>query len=152
MKIKLKKYLYILLPLAFAIIIGYISTPYSNYESLIKPSVSPPRIVFPIVWTILYLIMGYSSYLISVSKSEKKFECLYLYFLQLFVNLSWTIIFFKFEMYFFSFVWIILLIILVANMIKCFYKINPVASLINIPYLIWLLFAAYLNFQIYLLN
>ncbi len=152
MKETLKKYFYILLPLVLSMLVGYISSSYNTYETLVKPSFSPPKIVFPIVWTILYILMGYSSYLISVSKSEKKYECLYVYFLQLFVNLAWTIIFFNFEMYFFSFVWIILLIILVANMIKCFYKVNPKAALINIPYLLWLIFAAYLNYQIYLLN
>ncbi len=152
MKINFKKIFFTLLPLALSITIGYITGPYNTYENMVKPSFSPPQIVFPIVWTILYLLMGYSSYLISVSKSEKKFECLYLYFLQLFVNLLWPVIFFKFEMYLLSFVWIVLLIVLVVNMIKCFSNVNRVASKLNVPYLLWLLFAAYLNFQIYLLN
>ncbi len=152
MKINFKKIFYTLLPLALSIIVGYITGPYDTYESLIKPKFSPPQIVFPIVWTILYLLMGYSSYLISVSKSEKKFECLYLYFLQLLLNLAWPIIFFKYQMYFFSFVWIIVIIILVINMIKCFFRVNTFAAKLNIPYLAWLIFATYLNFQIYLLN
>ncbi len=152
MKINKNKYFYILLPLVLGMIIGYFFRSYDTYNDLIKPELSPSKIVFPIVWSILYLIMGYSAYLISVSKSEEKNESLYLYYLQLFVNLTWPVIFFNLELYFLSFIWIVLLIVLVLNMIKSFYKINPLAAKLNIPYLLWLIFAAYLNYQIYLLN
>lgn len=126
-------------------IIGLIINPFMNYQDLNKPPLSPPGIIFPIVWTILYIIMGYSFY-----KQDEQNKAIY--YTQLIVNGLWSIFFFVFKWYLFSFIWIILLIILVIIMIKEFYKLNKLSGLINIPYLIWLIFAAYLSFGIYILN
>lgn len=144
----------ILIPLLGGIIISLITRGgINNYtENLIKPVFAPPKILFPIVWTILYILMGYSSYLIYESMSEYKNTCLLLYGLQLFLNFIWPIIFFNLEARLFAFLFIILLDIVVALMIYCFYGINKKAGIINIPYLIWLIFASILNFSVYILN
>lgn len=126
-------------------IVGLIISPFMNYQNLNKPPLSPPGIVFPIVWTILYIIMGYSFY-------KQKEQNKTIYYTQLIVNGLWSIIFFIFKWYLLAFIWIILLIILVINMIYKFYKENKLSGLINIPYLIWLFFALYLSFGVYLLN
>lgn len=135
----------ILIPVIMGGIIGLIINPFMNYQDLNKPPLSPPGIIFPIVWTILYIIMGYSFY-----KQDEQNKTIY--YTQLVVNGLWSIFFFVFKWYLFSFIWIILLIILVIIMIKEFYKVNKLSGLINIPYLIWLIFAAYLSFGVYLLN
>ena len=135
----------ILIPVILSGIIGLIINPFINYQNLNKPPLSPPGLTFPIVWTILYIIMGYSFYKqFNQNKS--------IYYTQLIVNLLWSIFFFVFKWYLFSFLWIIFLIILVIIMIKKFYKENKLSGLLNIPYLIWLLFASYLSLGVYLLN
>ena len=96
--------------------------------------------------------MGISSYIIYESEDPEKNKALRLYFIQLFFNFLWSIFFFGFSMYFFAFLWLLVLIILIVLMIYQFHKISPVAAYLQIPYLIWCLFAAYLNFMIYQLN
>ena len=135
----------ILIPVIMGGIVGLIISPFMNYNNLNKPPLSPPGIVFPIVWTILYIIMGYSFY-----KQNEQNKTIY--YTQLIVNGLWSIIFFIFKWCLISTIWIILLIILVTIMIYKFYKENKIAGLINIPYLIWLFFALYLSFGVYLLN
>ena len=124
------------------------------FSSLEKPALSPPGWLFPIVWTILYTLMGISACLIGHSNSTpiEKAKALAIYTYQLSVNFLWSIFFFNFQWYFFSFLWIILLWILVFAMIKNFYKINKTAAYLNIPYLVWITFAAYLNLGIWILN
>lgn len=124
---------------------------FSLYSNLSK-GIDLPPVLFPIVWSILYLIMGYSLYLIRKSNDCEKIRAIKLYFTQLIINSLWTLIFFGFKMYILSFIWIILLLILVIIMVIKFYKINNIAGLINIPYIIWLLIASYLSFSIILLN
>lgn len=131
---------------------SFIINSSSFYNSLEKPPLSPQGIVFPIVWSILYTIMGISLYIISESKSFDKGQSYLIYTIQLVVNSLWTLLFFGFGLKFISFLWIILLIILVVIMIKNFYKINKTAGLLQIPYLLWLFFAAYLNLAIFILN
>ena len=135
----------ILIPVIMGGIVGLIISPFMNYNNLNKPPLSPPGIVFPIVWTILYIIMGYSFY-----KQNEQNKTIY--YTQLIVNGLWSIIFFVFKWYLLATIWIILLIILVIIMIKNFYKENKLSGLINILYLLWLLFALYLSFGVYLLN
>lgn len=142
----LKKYYSIFLPLILGSIIGLIIST-DSYSIINKPLLSPPSIVFPIVWTILYLIMGYSYYKSSRNNDIKKY-----YYLQLIVNLLWSIIFFSFKLYFIAIIWIMILIYLVIKMIKLFYNDNKTLGLINIPYLAWLFFALYLTIGVYLLN
>ena len=106
--------------------------------------------MFPIAWYILYTLMGISLYLVSKSENSKK--SFILYFIQLFINSIWTLFFFKFEMYLFSFILIVVLVVLVSKMIYEFYKINKTAAYLQIPSLLWLIFAGYLNFFIFLAN
>lgn len=124
------------------------------YETIQKPMISPPAWIFPVVWTVLYTLMGISAYLILTSKGEKEEikDAIAIFVYQLIVNLTWPILFFNFQWYFVSFLWILLLIFLVASMIRSFWKLSKPAAYLNIPYLVWLCFAAYLNFTIWWLN
>ena len=122
------------------------------YNSLEKPPLSPPGVLFPIVWSILYVLMGISLYLVSESNSVDKEQSYLIYIVQLVVNSLWTLLFFGFGLQLLSFLWILLLIVLVVIMIINFYKANKLAGLLQIPYLLWLLFAAYLNFAIFIIN
>ena len=124
------------------------------FESVNKPPLSPPAWLFPVVWTILYTLMGISSYLILTSDAEREEvqNALSIYAYQLAVNFLWPTFFFNFRWFFFSFLWLLLLIVLVAVMIREFYKISKPAAFLNIPYLIWLIFAGYLNLTIWWLN
>ena len=143
----------ILVPLAVGMISGLITKNSVNtYSQLIKPSLSPPAIIFPIVWTILYILMGISSYLIYSSNSQLRAKALTIYVVQLIFNFFWSILFFGLNMYLFAFIWLIVLILLIIWMIIIFYRISPTAAYLQIPYLLWCLFAAYLNFMVYYLN
>jgi len=141
----------ILIPVAIGVIIGLITSGEAQYNTLIQPSFAPPGILFPIVWTILYVLMGVS-YGILQSKELVTPDIQLIYYLQLFVNAMWSIIFFTLEWRLFAFFWILLLIVLVVIMIVKFYNKNKLAGLLQIPYLLWITFAAFLNFSVYLLN
>lgn len=141
----------ILIPVIIGGIVGLIISGSIDYNSLQKPFLAPPSILFPIVWTILYILMGVS-YGILESKSLIEPRTKFIYYLQLFVNATWSIIFFTLKWRLFAFIWIILLDLLVIIMIIEFYKKNKIAGLIQIPYLLWVLFASYLNLAVYLLN
>lgn len=143
----------ILLPLAVGALAGAISGGGINaYEAMVKPSFSPPGFIFPIVWTILYILMGIAAFLVSSQNTKESQQAMKWYYLQLAVNFLWPIFFFSFGWYLFSFVWIILLIILIVKTIQSFYPISKTAAYLLIPYLIWVLFAAVLNFGVYYLN
>ena len=122
-----------------------------DYETLKQPLLAPPAIVFPIVWTILYVLMGIS-YGILKTNNETSDEIDSIYYLQLGVNALWSIFFFVFKWRLFAFLWIILLAAFVIIMIKRFYEKNKIAGLLQIPYIIWIVFASYLNIAIYILN
>lgn len=124
----------------------------NTYKNLNLPKLAPPSILFPIVWTILFILMGISAYIIYESNSEQKQSALTIYGIQLLVNFIWPILFFNLELYLFSFVWIILLWLLIILMINSFKKISSVAAYLQIPYLLWVTFASYLNFMIYYIN
>ena len=125
-----------------------------NFEKAVKPPLNPPGWLFPIVWTILFLLMGISAYLIykSDSDDEEKTKAVTVYGVQLLVNFFWPIIFFNFSAYLLSSIWIILLLILIILMIKLFYDIDKTAAYLQIPYLIWVVFATYLTIAITILN
>ncbi len=123
-----------------------------GYEGVVTPKFAPPDIVFPIVWSILYILMGVSAYLIYVSQSGEKMKALGFYIAQLIVNIIWPLFFFRLDMYLFSFIWLLLLIVLVIIMFIAFYKIRPAAAYLQIPYIVWLVFAAVLNYAVYTLN
>ncbi len=149
---KFKTYLKaILIPVIIGGIVGLIISKSIDYNSLQKPFLAPPSILFPIMWTILYILMGIS-YGILDSNNLIAAKQNIIYYLQLFVNALWSIFFFTLKWRLFSFIWIILLDLLVIIMIFSFYKKNKIAGLIQIPYLLWVLFASYLNLSIYLLN
>lgn len=125
-----------------------------QFSQVQQPPLAPPGWLFPIVWTILYILMGVSGYLISEAdaSTEQKTRALIIYAAQLVVNFLWPIFFFSLEWYLFSFFWLVLLWVLVAMMILEFSKISELAAKLNVPYLIWLTFAGYLNFGIWILN
>lgn len=141
----------ILIPLIVGGAIGLLTSNSIDYTFLEKPFLSPPSIVFPIVWSILYVLMGIS-YGILKSNSLIDSKINFIYYLQLLVNALWSIFFFVLKWRFFSFFWILLLIFLVVILIIEFYKKNKIAGLLQIPYLLWLFFAAYLNLGVYILN
>jgi len=142
-------FLSILITLLVGLIAGLLTmNSMGIYSTINRPPLSPPSWLFPVVWTILYTLMGISvaRYIIKTNEIPR------IYVLQLIVNFIWPFIFFNLEAYLLAFIWLILLIALVVLMILEFYRVDKLASLLQIPYLIWLLFAAYLNFSIYLLN
>lgn len=141
----------ILIPVIIGGIVGLIISGSIDYNSLQKPVLSPPSILFPIVWTILYILMGIS-YGILKSNNLTDSKINLIYYLQLFVNAMWSIIFFTLKFRLFAFIWIIILDILVIIMIIKFYNKNKLSGLLQVPYLLWILFASYLNLSIYLLN
>lgn len=122
-----------------------------TFKELEKP-VNVPGILFPIVWSILYLLMSISCYIITTKDDKNKDNAIIWYGIQLIINSLWSLIFFGFSAYLFSFIWIILLLISVIIMIVKFYKIDKTASYLNIPYVLWILFAGFLNLGIYILN
>ena len=156
MKIKWKN---LLVSIAIPLAVGGLSAFFTrdammDFETLIKPPLSPPGWLFPIVWTVLYILMGISSYIIYQSDGNEiiKRSALSAYALQLFLNFFWSIIFFNMKNYLFAFIWLILLILtIVATMLR-FKRISDTAFYLLVPYLIWCIFALYLNFGIYILN
>lgn len=143
----------LLIPIFVGIISGLLSIKgIKDFDLLKKAFLTPPGFVFSIVWPILYVLMGVSSYLIFDSNDYHSICCLKIYAINLFVNFLWSPIFFGLALRLFSFIWIIVLDIVVIFMIICFYKVNKKAAYLQIPYLIWLIFATYLNLATYLLN
>lgn len=123
------------------------------YDTINKPALSPPMFLFPIVWGILFVLMGISSAIVYIkSEKGKAFDNLWIYGLQLIVNFFWSIIFFNMRSYLFAFVWLVLLWVLIIAMIVQFRKVSPVAAYLQIPYLLWVTFAGYLTLMIYILN
>ncbi|MBE6023085.1 MAG: tryptophan-rich sensory protein [Cellulosilyticum sp.] len=124
------------------------------YEGFVKPPLSPPAWLFPIVWTILYILMGISAYIIYESpvEAQQKEKVLSIYGFQLFFNFLWSIVFFNFNNYLLAIGIILILWGLIIAMIVNFNKINKVAGWLQVPYLLWVTFATYLNIAIYFLN
>lgn len=125
-----------------------------TFSSLNQPPLSPPGWLFPVVWTILYALMGFASWLIhtaDVPQMEKS-AALRIYWAQLLVNFFWSILFFSWGAYLFAFAWLLLLWVLIFSCILYFYRIRPLAAYLMIPYLLWVTFAGYLNYGVYLLN
>ena len=145
----------IAIPLIVGIVAGLLARNSMEVFSVVeKPPLAPPAWLFPVVWTILYALMGISSYIVLTSDAsqEEIKSAIQLYAYQLVVNFLWPTFFFNFGWYLFSFLWLILLWVLVFLMIRKFYDINRVAAYLNVPYLVWLTFAGYLNAGIWLLN
>ena len=122
-------------------------------ETVNQPPLSPPAWLFPVVWSILYVLMGISATRISLAAdSPQKKQGLNLFIIQLVLNFFWSLIFFNLQAYGLAFVWLVALWITVFLMILSFRKADPVAALLQIPYLIWLTFAGYLSFAVWQLN
>ena len=125
----------------------------SYNETIIQPPLSPPAIVFPIVWGILFALMGIGAARIYLSPaSSARSRSLLLFLIQLAFNFSWSIIFFNFQAFGFAFIWLVILWVLILLMILSFRKVDKLAAWLQIPYLIWVTFAAYLNLGVWLLN
>lgn len=125
-----------------------------DFEKLNQPPLSPPSWLFPVVWTILYVLMGIASYRIFTAEGDmtKRKNALIFYGIQLFFNFAWTIVFFNFGLYLFAFIWLVVMwALIIVTMLK-FYKIDKKAGFLILPYLLWVTFAGYLNFGVFLLN
>lgn len=148
----IKKLFYLFLPIICGSIIGLLTSNSIDYGVLNQPPLSPPGYIFPIVWSILYLLMGISYYLFKNKYyKDTKLESI-VYYAQLAVNLLWSIFFFVLKWRLFSIGWTILLLLLVIYLIFLFYDKNKISAYLNIPYLLWLIFATYLTIGVYILN
>lgn len=121
-------------------------------EAVTKPPLSPPDWLFPVAWTILYILMGISSYLVFEKDTSEAKRPLAVYAIQLAMNFMWPIFFFSLNAYLFSFIWLIILWATVIAMTVMFYRVSKLAGLLQIPYILWLTFAAYLNLSVFILN
>lgn len=141
----------ILIPVILGGIVGLIISNFMDYDIINKPPLSPPAIVFPIVWTVLYILMGISYGILKTNNlADEKVNSVY--FTQLLTNITWPIVFFAFKWRFIAIIWIIVLLILIIYMTIIFYKKNKLAGLLQIPYIIWTIFATYLTIRVYILN
>ena len=122
------------------------------FDTVLKPPLTPPAVVFPVVWTILFTLMGISASRIYINNENKWNYLLTIWSIQLTVNFIWSIIFFNLQAFLFAFIWLLLLWVLILFMIILFYRQDKLAGLLQIPYLIWVTFAGYLTLSIYLLN
>ena len=122
-------------------------------QTIIKPPLSPPAVLFPIVWTILYALMGISAARIRLAPSAKQQQQAgNLFVAQLIANFFWPLFFFNLQAFGFALLWLILLWVLVLLLILVSYRVDPAAAYLLIPYLVWLTFAVYLNAGVWLLN
>lgn len=149
----MKKYKPYIIEILIALAVGGLSAFFTkdsmaHFETLIKPPLAPPGYLFPIVWTVLFILMGISAGIIYTKSGSVPF----IYRLSLIVNFLWSIIFFNMEAYLFAFIWLLLLLVLIILTIAEYSKIDKTAAYLQIPYLIWVCFAGYLNFFIWLLN
>ena len=154
-KSKIKTYA---VSLAVTLVTGGVSAILTNmgmdsYRAAEKPALTPPEIVFPIVWTVLFILVGVSAARVWLTPdSQDKAQGLRLYFLQLAANFVWSILFFNLQAYGLSFAWIIFLWLLILMMIISFSKSDKLAAYLQIPYLLWVSFAGYLNFMVWMMN
>ncbi|EKQ50219.1 MULTISPECIES: TspO/MBR family protein [unclassified Clostridium] len=150
----------LIISIAIPLILGGLTTVIipniqAIYEGLTKPAFFPPAFVFPIVWSILYILMGIAAYKVYILKYDNidVSSAIFVYGIQLLLNFLWTIIFFGFRLYGLAFLELIILILFVLLTIKRFYeKAGKKAALLLLPYLIWLIYAGVLNFFIWMLN
>lgn len=150
---KFKRYLPLVVSIAIAwgaAGLSYLLTGRSNmegYAALNQPPLAPPGWLFPVVWSVLYTLMGLSAWMVWKVPGSSR-GALGAYALQLALNVLWTPVFFRLEQYWLAFGILILLWITIVNMILQFRKVRPIAALLQVPYLLWVTFAGYLNFMI----
>lgn len=136
------------------VLVGIITSgQYELYGEIIKPPFSPPRAVFPVVWSILYILMGIALYFIRITPdSPQKSQALLFFGLQLFFNFCWPIAFFNFGAFCFAAIWLVVLLVLVGITTYKFFEISSIGGILLLPYLIWCAYATYLNIGVCLLN
>lgn len=152
MKRIIRNIFYIFFPLLIGGIIGFFIKDNIDYKDLIQPPLAPSSILFPIVWSILYLLMGLAYYFFKTRYNGEKKSETKLYYFQLFVNALWSIIFFNLKWRFVSIIWILLLLILIVTLASYFKSKSKISYYLFIPYILWVIFATYLNIGIYILN
>ena len=146
-----QKLLYILTPLIGGSIVGLIINKSIDYNYLVNPPLSPPSYLFPIVWSILYLLIGISYYIYRKNNNDDPLT-IRLYYIQLILNYLWSIIFFTLKLRTLAVIWIIILAITIIYLMIRFYKEERTSFYLFIPYILWVLFATYLNIGIVVLN
>ena len=142
----------ILIPNIIGFLGGLIGNAKDGFKSINKPEFAPPGLVFPIVWTILYILMGISAYLVENSNHPLKKDALRYYYASLILNASWTFFFFKLKWFLFSSILVLIILYFVIETIRRYFKINKTAAYLQIPYVLWLLFAGFLSFSVWTLN
>lgn len=145
----------ILIPLVGGTIVGYLNSgSMGTYEMLNKPFFSPPGFIFPIVWSILYVLMGIAAYRIYMRNKQGADDngAYFFYLVQLLINFLWSFVFFTFRLYGIAFIVLIILFILIIITFIKFIRLDKIAGLLLIPYILWVAFAGVLNFFIYVLN
>ncbi len=157
MKSKIKTYAFFII---FTLAVGGLSALFTMgnmdiYDTINKPPFAPPSIVFPIVWGILYVLMAVGAsnvYITGKSEGIYIFPAMSIYFIQLFVNFFWSIIFFNMQNFLFAFIWLLLLLVLVFVMSLRFYRVSKLSGLLQLPYIVWIILAGILNYAVFVLN
>ena len=156
MKINVKRILRTILPVILAAALGtlFMIIGKVDYEGLVKPPFSPNKIVFPIAWSILYTLIAISGFLFDkkVENNEERYKGLIVFYIGLLFNAFWTLFYFTLDMKVFSSIWLGILYLISASNYVIFSRKNKVSGYLFIPYLIWLLFALYLNIGTAILN
>ena len=156
MKIKIKRLIRTILPVVICAILGTVFMMISkvDYENLKKPLLSPPGYVFPIAWSILYILIAISAFLFDkkVEDNETKIKGLIIYYIGLFFNAFWTLFFFSLDMKVFACIWLAILYLVSVSNYLIFMKNNKISGYLLLPYLAWLIFALYLNVGICIIN
>lgn len=149
-----------IISIAIALLVGGMSALLTMgnmdiYNGIQTPPLSPPSILFPIVWTVLYVLMGISAAIVFTHQDNNSFEVesgLRSYGLSLLFNFLWSIIFFNLKWFGIAFFWLLALLFFIVKTIVSYYKVNKLAAYLQIPYTVWVIFAGYLNFGIWMLN
>lgn len=147
--------IYVAIPLCVGALSSFLTrNAYSDYANLNRPIFSPPGSVFPVVWTILYILMGLGAYIVYYTETEdmSRIIGLALYYVQLIMNFVWSIAFFGQKLYLFAFIWLIVMWLVIIAMLGHFKKVSTLAFVLNVPLVVWCTFAAYLNLGTYILN
>ena len=143
----------VVIPLAVGAVAAVLSkNGMESFYELNQPPLSPPKWLFPVVWTILYVLMGIASYLVLKEEHVRQSAALKLYAAQLVFNFFWTLIFFNLQWFLFAFFWLLILWKLILLTIIAFKNVNVKAAWLMVPYLLWVTFAGYLNLMVYVLN
>lgn len=145
----------LIIPLVVGIVSAMLSrNGMADYASMDKPPLSPPAWVFPVAWTILYLMMGLAAYLICTTEGDfhAKIMAMIFYWVQLVMNFMWSIVFFNWELYLVAFIWLMVMWVIVILCSYWAFKVNKKAGWMLVPYILWLTFAAYLNMGTYILS